>query len=1517
MAEQNRNNEESITMAEKAADQLFDNDEYIYEPEDRQTARAAVLRLKTRFAEVPRVIADALEGALNSGELISIDRLQGLAEILQNADDANASRVRLVLEEDCLVVGHNGDLVKLRHVVGLATPWLSTKGGEADLFGRHGIGLSALRSLSKTIEVHCNPYHLRLGDPLLSPIEPMELPAAFDEEECTIFRIPVSDGSLELDELVEWLDRWGSKGLLFLRNVEEVELREPGGQTIRRLSIRRALESEQVLEAPMGAVVHRQLLEATSDLSWMVYTADVESPKGVSRVRKATEPTTLIGVALPLHEVTTGLVYAGLPVAETPLPVFVNAQFDPLTSRGDLADTEWNRALVPFVAKIWACAAVDLFLRHPEIAWLAMPSGMSREPEAKSLIDKLNDAILDSTRTNVAKEVAFKVSGKGWLKLRELAVESEPLERVVTEEETATLLSMRATLPLSTRDAGGRWRSVLDDWRASGADITEELSVEQALELLQDETRSVRSTIKLSATGLRHGLDDLLDTLPCAVLSDEQRMVPPSGGVAEALAEKVSPLAEELGIFSVLHSAYFEDSKDARLVVQWLRDQGALLDGTDDAAVVHRLAQAGRLGRQLTHPLTHSQADALRRAFELIDVAKRRNLGRAVGHAISLAAYVYQPGGKKIRKPMIASPPMAYQPRSIVRGKDSFALAAGTTSGLVWLDNSYGKTLKSTEGRDGIGAQRFLTLLGAETAPRPENHPQLEERFSGKRVGLHRNADCSPSGRSAALLDLDATYTLMDFDCPSMTRVVEDIARVRQPAKRRKRARALLSTIARAWGRLSDFSEVEAAEDFYDWIPKGRIAAFWLWEARDIAWLDDESGTPRQPSELRIRTSGTEAIFGSESKDFLHRDLVGTHLEQRNRQAVLSALGMSGNPTRRELVARLRELREIDFDERIKLNAAVVYRALAESLDRSDSRSDLTKLDLRRAFDEGEGLIATNQGWRPRSKVYAGPPVFGGYMEFAPLVPGADKLWNALKLRKPSLTDCIKVLRLIARGQSEPDLADEVVQLESLRLLAKQYSESSSREIYRKLKNLPLWTSKGWRRARPVFATDDESLLDVLGKNLPFWKPGGEIEQFQSLLEPLGIELIRSADAEVLEVGESVEDSEATYIYREAVQQLREDLLRNEPEAAKSFRGWDDLSDCAVWVCPELKVAVRVPKSAGGETHCCSVYVKVDMEGRRILVKDPQTDLSRADRGGRAVAALFDGERRRVAQAWSAAWDRAGDGNLATRLELAEQRAEREEALLKEVMGQKLEALQERSRGKRKTTVGNGRSGSEVSHEGDRDASGSKGVDVSNETKPRVLVNPEMLMVTDSSGQVVEGSTAKRGTHPRPSVELADPSGMRHHKPRSSLPLRGYSDQDRENVGFRLAEKVLSSDDEEIVDLRAERGVGADAMDELGQFFELKVSAGGEPNEVTLTSAEWQRAKCSPDFFLVIVSGVEGVDSRPTLRVIPNPLDQLDEKPSSAVKLSGVRDVSTSLTFTFAPIEAMTDNEKVGSDSKE
>ena len=1495
-------------LAQEAAEQLFDergsSGACIYEPRTLLAARAAVDRLELLFERLPGSVADALEAAGSTGELLSSDRLQGLAEILQNADDSGASEVRLLLRDDDLLMSHNGEGMRLGHVLGMAMPWFSTKRVESGSFGRFGIGLSALRAISGKVEVHCCPYHVRLGRPILSSIDPAEFPSGFNEEGWTVFRVSLTEGGVGLDELDGWLEGWGDAGLLFLRNVAHVALRGQEGDTLRRLSVRRgAARPLQIDDSANLSALRRQHVASEDGRFWMVYRAECPSPAGVSRAHKETDPTTPVGVALPLHGAKAGQFYAGLPVVGTYLPVFLNAQFDPLTSRRDLADTPWNRALVPLVANVWSGAAIDMFRHDPATAWLAMPAGPAPDPEdASTLVNLVNTAIVDISRNSVASRVQIAVRGKGWLGLGELAVEAKPLEGLVTEDETATLLGLSATLPTAARDTEGRWRAILDDWRDADAELPAPLGVEQALELLKNPNRSVQSTIALVAAGIRDGLEDSLAELPCLVASDGRRLAPPSLNSPEAVALEVSQLARELGIVTTLHSQYLSDTDDARLVVHWLKERGALLDGKDDRIVVRRLASAGRSNEQIAEPLTDRQVDALRRAFESLEPEERRQVGHEVGRAILLSAYVHESrGGKKRRRETVASPTAAHLPRAIDRGKDSFAVAADRSTGVVWLDGRYAKALKSPSGRAGVGAQRFLGFLGAETAPRPRAHSDLSKRYDYLPPGLPASCEGNPAGRWQAMTDRGATHTIQDWECPDLIAVAEDIARVRQSRKRRTRARALLATLGRAWERLSEFSEVEAAHAYFKWNERGRLPAFWMWQLRDIAWLDDESGTPRRPRDLRVRTRGTEAIYGENSPDFLHADFDGSWLERRNRRAAIAALGVRGDPTRLELVSRLKELRVgmvsgAVSSERAVHDSAIVYKALAKSLKDPAARADLRETELCNEFRDGEGLILTDLGWRVPEAVLAGTSVFGRYKAFAPPVRSTKRLWSALGLKEPSLSDCIWVLQRISRGGLPLDIDDESVQIQTLRLLEGLVRSSAGPQDRRKLARLRLWTSQGWKGDRPVFATDDDILADGLADRLPIWRPGGELDQFRTVMKTLRVEEIHSSSAEVIEPGSALDESDATKLFRATVLQLQEDFARNEPQLVHALDiGWEALAEFGVQVHQDLMVSVQVPESGVGAALHCDVPVWVDPDRQVVFVRDALRDLPRTDRGGRVIATLFSGDRRRVAQAWRSAWDLAEGGQMAVPIELAEQKDKRRREELEADIDEKLAVLQAQS-------CGSGRSAIEATERrrapsGERHEIAGRGPNME-APRERILVDPDSLKVIDPCGQVVGVSNGKPQQRRR-GGGLVEPRAL-SPAPQSNVPIRKYSDLERESVGLELARKVLGSESNDIVDLRAQCGVGADAMDQLERFYELKVHAGEEPNAITLTSAELRRARSTQNFFLVVVSRVEGVDSRPTVRIIPNPLEQLEQNVVGTMTLSGVREAK-SVTYELAP----------------
>jgi hypothetical protein len=62
-----------------------------------------------------------------------------------------------------------------------------------------------------------------------------------------------------------------------------------------------------------------------------------------------------------------------------------------------------------------------------------------------------------------------------------------------------------------------------------------------------------------------------------------------------------------------------------------------------------------------------------------------------------------------------------------------------------------------------------------------------------------------------------------------------------------------------------------------------------------------------------------------------------------------------------------------------------------------------------------------------------------------------------------------------------------------------------------------------------------------------------------------------------------------------------------------------------------------------------------------------------------------------------------------------------------------------------------------------------------------------------------------------------------------------------------------------------------------------------DPDDISLTRAEYLRAQETDDFFLVLVGNVEQSDADPEILIITDPLNQLTMKPSGSVSLNGLR----------------------------
>lgn len=1486
--------EEAVLSAE-AARLLFDEglDDApisLHEPSSPAGADAAVEALAACFDSLPGTVRSALAGAEDKADQLSGDRLQGLAEIVQNADDCGARRVVLRLEgrdDGCsvLFVAHDGDPVRLRDVLALATPWLTTKADDADAMGRFGIGLMTLRSLAPRVDVRSGHYRIRLGGYGLSVTPARAVPEDMDDATWTVFALDLAPGTLGRAELAAWLGAWDESALLFLTHVREVRLADDGSWE--KVSLR--LETRD-----LGAVTSaltggdRQIAvreQACADgRRWMTYTTRVPAPPGRARAHKASGKSVPLGIAVPLRHDETGALHAGLPVRPVGLPFRLAAQFDPLASRQELASTPWNEEALRLLAELWIDVAVDLFRRDPAAAWraVALAGDAGTAPRLQPpLADALESHLLRDARAALLGRVVVAV-GEERLPLADLAFEAPALEGLVTAEETARLAGRHASLPTSARDAGGRWRKVLGELAALGGPAPVLVTVEDALPLLENDERPVAATAALWAAALRDKLQDRLRGIAGVPTADGRRVRMPAPTDPWLLCSGAADEVAGALRLAVPVDDAFLDGPDGSSVGRWLRTEGALADEPDAETVLSRLAATGEAGRWLAVPLTDRQAEALRDAFERLPPADRAALGKGVGKAVLLQGRTFEAGGKAV--PVDVRPAEAYL---VEKEQDSWWVAAGRTEGLRWVHPRYSDTLRSPAGRDGLGAQRFLRLLGAETAPRPRPHPKAINRYSGRPAGVNRNVSGAPGARRTRLVELGATYTVLDHDCPDLAAVLRNISQEPARPKQLKRAGALLASLGRSWERLRDTASCTAAGENYNWEPKAAVASWWVADAAETAWLSDGTGTPRRPDSLRLRTSGTVAVYGDDPAVFVHPDL-----DAPARRAPLEALGVTGDAPASELVQTLAGLRERPADADGAARAAVVYRALSAQYARSGqgrNGPDVPVDRLRTAFAAGGGLVLTSRGWRTPGQVHAGDPVFGTWRDFVPPVPGADRLWQLLRVRSPDADDCVQVLREIARRRKPLSAEDAVVCLDTFRLLQRLAGDAPMPGLGR----LSLWTSQGWTSRRPVYAVSDLQLAAALGTAVAVWHPGGPTDQFRGLLPRLGVTAIGAGDGRAVLDDRADDDDELTETFAAAVRLLQVDLALNDPTAeASAVVPWETLAEVVVRVAPGLRIAV-------GGTHLQPAPVlptaaHLDMGDGVLWLRDPFA-AGQVDGGGGALAAAFGTDRRRLAQAWLAAWAAAEQGRRVELVKLAARRATEEAAEQERAQADALAALQQEA-GQRRAADRGKRSAT-----GDGAAPAKPRVPKPPPAQPaRVLVDPSTLELADANGTVAPAQPrspkpppGKRGGAPT----APDPAG-RPPKPGGRAPAQ-YSPVDKESLGLDLLRRVLSLEDEGILDLRAQHGVGADAVQDLRRFFELKVHGGAAPDTVRLTDSEVGRAAAAGhDFFLVVVSDLEGADAEPKVRIITDPLKQLDVGATGFISMSGVQRAAA-LEFSF------------------
>lgn len=1492
-------------------------------PRDSDAAAASVVALSAEFQRLPPSIRGALGRASTNAAQLSDDRLQGLAELLQNADDVGADTAFFVVEDDRLMFGHNGSDLTLPDVWGLTIPWLSEKSYNAEALGRFGIGLKTLQSLSETLEAHNGHFHLSLGRSSLTTagLDP-EWPAQPDLA-TTIFVVPFHRAATTQDEVAQWLEVWGDAGLLFLRSLRSVSLLDRNGTAVARV---RLIHGGAVQLNLDGGLATRTRVSADDGREWLRYTRSAASPESF-RSGKAQTDTTPVAIAFPRFEGDEGHVHVGLPVRPIGLPFRFAGQFDPLANRRDISTSDWNLGVLELVAGLWVDAVLDLFATDASGAWAAVPLGSEIETDSRTVgpvRDALTRSLLEDARLAFADAVRLDGGHGRSQPLGDLAYETLDLTGVLSDDDIRLLAKTPGVLTPHTRSGGSRWRDVLDDLGELGATVPAIVDAADAVQLLDDPSKPISfladlaAVVVVAATAEDEEDEDLaaeLTTSSCIVLSNGTRVSPADASDLQVLLpDEASALWSTLGIGSHIHPEYRERA-GWPAISGWLTAVNSLRRSATDEDALQTLAAAGREGRELPRPLTDEQADALRSALERIGETERPWLGGGIGMAIRLEATVYNADGSRVTTH--ARPADAY---FIEKDRNSWSTAAKKTPGLVWLHRRYSEDLRAERGRAGIGAQKLFRLLGAESVPRLEPLPDTYgyyKHYVYYESGLWRDAPGSPDRRKAQMVAVGAQCTLKDLSSPDLDRVLADISKEKGATARRRRANALLGCLSRNWDRLESSARVTAANPGNGWLARGEVDAWWISKAALISWLSNGRGRPAAPGQLRLKTVTNEAMHGTDPTLYL-----ADGYDQPPHLDVLTALGVEGNPTVTALLSRLSDIRTahlagrpLDPDaadahpmtarEAADL-AAPFYQALAAEVHGIGSQTRIGNMHASAArthFDRGDGLISTNVGWRRTSTALAGDPIFGDLAAFVPPVYGAERLWAAIGVRHPRAEDAKRVLNLLSRERSL-DTNQQQVMLEANRLLAQVPHDRIGQ-----LRRQPVYVGHGWMSKRPVYAIANPLLADALAGRVPVWQPGGQLSLVSSLIVPLALTTLDASHVRVLNEGIAGYDANLTATFKAAVRNLQTDLTIGAPEVAKAIRlTWDEFAEFQIAVLPDLQIRVDAPPGPSYQAHLAAW---LSASSQTLFVNTPH-DTSKARSGGYAVASLFDSNPRDVAHAWVVAWSDAESGAQAEHVVSAAERAAEE----KRRRADSQAALLNLPGGAgEKTGIGRGTSSKTGKMKPFEPPPGPTQTSTSH--RARILVDIDDLVLNTSTVTVRPTPDARetggRNDEPGNAVDskgkrqLNDPNWSNPKKP--GKPGRGplnYTAEERETAGLELLRRVLG-DETTLTDVRHQPNVGADAVDDKGRYYELKVHAGPIPNTVKLEDSQIQRALTTKDFYLALVGNMEDGQGDPEVWIIHDPIHHLRPEPQGAVHLTGVHSVQVAQSTTFSKPDQVDD----------
>ena len=292
-------------------------------------------------------------------------------ELLQNADDAEATEVHIILKKDRILFKHNGSkhfdittddaepIGDINSITGIGD---SSKVDTQNKIGKFGVGFKAVFQYTETPEIYDDVFKFKIENFIIPTLLPHDHPERREGE--TLFVFPFKNEVKSYQEILRRLDKLQNP-ILFLHHIQRIKWRVDRNKDILGTEIGYSKEIIDKKEFDDGVLLERyKLIEPLKNNEIFLFSKDVNITD-----EKGVKTTHVINVGFYYDAVNKRLItenkqniYCFFPTKETFQTCFVShAPFLLTDNRQNLKpDEKLNRNLIGLLAELAAKAVVYL-----------------------------------------------------------------------------------------------------------------------------------------------------------------------------------------------------------------------------------------------------------------------------------------------------------------------------------------------------------------------------------------------------------------------------------------------------------------------------------------------------------------------------------------------------------------------------------------------------------------------------------------------------------------------------------------------------------------------------------------------------------------------------------------------------------------------------------------------------------------------------------------------------------------------------------------------------------------------------------------------------------------------------------------------------------------------------------------------------------------------------------------------------------------------------------------------------